>query len=175
MANDHDRYKVMYLLNMNHEPKHISELVGISYSTVLRYKREYERAAEDNAITELLNMPDAVLQEVMEIAQSRAPVVIDDELKSIAASVTGAQRLETHLQVTAETVSTRIRAMALTAEHAGELCDLAGALCAIQKAFFNPNQTQVLVQNNNNASPTQEKEVAADTYGELLNDKPKNL
>lgn len=159
---ENDKYKVISLLQNNVTPRDIVEQVDVSYSMVLRLKREYENAKLNNTLDQLIDTDKLLLAK------------IDDELSSVAnmkgsvAALTkgldGLERLSDELQKTALNINTRVNSLILSIETMSELEIAADILCKMQTAFLNKNMTQVNVQNNfGNDTPK---------YSQFLGDKP---
>lgn len=169
MSKEHDKYRALHMLSEHIAPKDIADSLDMSYAGVLKLKKEYENARETDSLKDLLNYPEAVLDEILDIAKAKSPVPVDDEVDLVKQGVQGAQMLQEDLQRTALYMSQRIRSLAGSTESTGEFCDLTESLCKLQTAFFNSNTTQVNIQNNVSSEGTQQK------YGGLLDDRPPHL
>ncbi len=169
--NDNTRYHALYYLAESMPPRQVADMVGISYSTALRYKKEYDDALEANTIKELLDFPAAVLEEFAQMIKADAPVTIDGETQAIVDGVKGMQVLQDDFQLTATLLSRRVRTLVMSVETPDDLLTLTECLAKLQNAFFNSNTVQIAVQQNNvGSAPDQRK-----NYGAFLNDRPKNI
>ncbi len=173
MSKDHDKYRALYLISQKLAPKEIAAELELSYSTVLRYKKEFDDAVLNETVNDLLDIPAAVLEDLFDVVRERAPVTIDAETNELTKSLSGLAKLQQDLQLTACGVTAKIRSMAMVADSAGELSDLTDSLCKIQTAFF-ATGTQVNIQNNLGGA-TGNPSAEEGTYGDLLNDKPAHL
>jgi len=161
------KYKIVSLLLNDETPSAIAKDLDISYNKVLRIQRELKQAQADNTVQEFVDLDTVMMEELIGIAADKAPDAISgavrDSLGDIAKAKTVMEALSDDMIVTAKTLTTRIKASAANVDTVGELDTLADALCKLQNAFFNKNQTQVNVQNNYG----QEAQ-----YGAFLDDKP---
>ena len=147
------KYRVISRLLNGEAPKDIDEA---SYATVLRWRRELEEAQQNDTVAELLQLDQAMFEQVLEgVEAATSPVILEDAkeaLTAISQAKSQAEALQTDLMATASHINTRIRNKALSTEHISELDMLTDALCKLQNAFFNKNSTQVNVQNNYDSS-----------------------
>jgi len=151
------------------EPKDISAEMEISYNKVLRLKREYEEAKQNNTVAEFIDVDNVVLDQALANVEANTPAellpAVDGAIADIKKTKSATDKLSEEMLATASHLNTRIRFLALSIEHVSELEGLTSALCALQVAFFNSNTTQVNVQNNyGDAGAT------ASEYGEFLGD-----
>ena len=167
-----EKYKIVSRLLNEDEPVAIAADLDVSVNKVRRLKRELSRAQADNKVQEFMNLEDAMFDELMEIANERAPDTIKDGVNEALMELKGVHSLMDALSqdmvCTAKFLSGRIRVAAATTQHVSELEILTEALCNMQTAFFNSNTTQVNVQNNYG-------EQQGSTYGDLLDDKPADI
>lgn len=161
------KYKIVSLLLNDETPLQISKALDVSYNKVLRYQRELNKAQDNNTVQEFIDLDSAMMQELMDGVAAKAPAAIAGEVSESMGNLAKAKGimdvLADDMATTAKMLTTRIKAAAANAEHVGDLDTLADALCKLQNAFFNKNQTQVNVQNNYGQEPQ---------YGAFLNDKP---
>lgn len=171
MDKNQEKYQIVSRLLNDESPELIAADLDVSINKVRRLKREFKKAQDDNTVQEFINLDEAMLKELMDIAKEKVPEAISDEadeaLTGLVTQHNLMDALSTDLQTTAKFLSSRIKATASTVQHASELEVLADALCKLQTAFFNSNTTQVNVQNNYG-------EQAGSPYGDLLSDKPQN-
>lgn len=163
-----EKYKIVSRLMNEEEPKVIAADMDVSYNKVLRLKRELKLATDAGKLQEFIDIDSAMMHELTEIAKEHVPDVIKSDageaLTKLAATKNTLEALSTEFQLSAKFLSNRIKTAASTADQPHELQTLAAALCDLQNAFFNKNQTQVNVQNNYGE--------ADNRYGSLLGDKP---
>jgi hypothetical protein len=171
VTKEQQKYKIVSLLLNGSAPKDIAEELDVPYSTVLRTNRELKESQDNNTMQEFLDMDAVLMGELMDAAVERTPEMLKDDMKSSLANLneakTGMEILSAELQITAKALVIKIKSLSMGIEHVSEIESLASALCQLQNAFFNKNQTQVNVQNNfgNEGSPK---------YGAFLSDKPSN-
>jgi len=125
-------------------PTETSELMGISYATALKLRRELLEAEKNDTILELFNLNDAALDILLEsIKRQLTPAIeafgigelIDKETVLLANGITGAKLLKEDLQTAASALVNKIKVAALAANNADTLLSLAEALCKLQIAF----------------------------------------
>lgn len=171
MDKEQEKYKIVSRLLNEEDPQVIANDMDVSVNKVRRLKRELKTAQERGELQDFMNLDEAMLKELMDIAKERVPVAIAEDadvaLSGIVTQHSLLDALSTDLQTTAKFLSNRIKAAAGNVQHASELEVLADALCKLQTAFFNSNATQVNVQNNYG-------EQQGSVYGDFLSDKPQN-
>lgn len=172
MTSDQLKYTCISRL-LNSEPKgEIAKLLEIPYTTVLRYSKELKEAQANGTLESLIDMDQVMLDSLVDQQRSLAPAGLANEVSSSLDAVKGAktilEALADDMQITAKTLTTKIKSLANGAENASEIDTLASALCDLQNAFFNKNTTQVNVQNNYDTGQPS-------TYGNFLDDKPNNI
>ena len=149
--NNQTRLIVLAHLKNGNKPADIAETMDISYSTVLKLKRELKEAEDRNAVLELFKLDEAALEILLEgVKDKLAPLadafkvgeLVTAELNDIKEEVKGGKLLSEELQDTASTLANQIKFAALAnASQADTLLILAEALCKIQNAFFTSNNT----------------------------------
>jgi len=161
--NDSQKYKVISLLQQNVEPKDIAEELDISYSAILRLRREFKEAKTNNTIDQLLDVDKVILSEVDDKLASLSDLGVNT--KSLTNGVEGLETLGVQFQQTATLINTQVKSLIMSIDHMSELEIAADILCKLQTAFLNKNMTQVNVQNNfgSDGSPK---------YTQFLGDKP---
>lgn len=151
------------------EPKIIAAELDVSYATVLRYKKDLEKAKLDNTLNELLDFSDpAELDSVIEALQDSDPLLQVADAKTLTSGVQGLQRLDEELQRTAMHINQKLRSLSLSTDSIGDLKIITDSVCALHTAFVNSNKTQINVQQNFGAN-------GEPKYGEFLSDKPPHL
>lgn len=167
-----EKYKIVSRLLNEEDAQSIANDLDVGYQKVLRLKRELKRAQEGNTMQEFMNLEEAMLDELMAIAKDNVPEAISEDaveaLQELKSTHSIMDALSQDMVCTAKFISGRIRVAAATTDHVSELEVLSEALCNLQVAFFNSNTTQVNVQNNYG-------EQQGSAYGDLLDDKPKNI
>lgn len=153
------KYKAIAKFSQDEDPKVIAADLEVSYTKILRWRREYEEAVANNTINELLDNSEEALALVSSTLVTEMPEA------EIVKGVTGLERLNSELQATAFALNNRIRLEAMKVEHMSELKDLTDCLCKIQDSFFNSKAVSVNVQNNYQAE-------GSPAYGEFLSDVP---
>ena len=161
MSNETEKYKILEQLHQGVSPQLIAEDLSVSYSKVLRFRREYEEAKLNDTLGELMKVDPALILEV-----GANLVGADEAVQELAKGVTALQALEQDFVDTAKFLSNRIRVSAGTIDHPSELVDLTDSLCKLNDSFFNKKTTQVNVQNNYGEGG------APSAYGAFLGDAP---
>lgn len=156
-------YRAVSRLEAGEDPQTVAKVLDISYSTVLRWNREYKAAKEQGHLDKLLDIDKLILATAAEGLGLPAEVV-QPAVKELTTGIKGLNQLQESLQMTALYLVQQIKSRAASIDHTSELTELTGALCELQNAFFNKNSTQVNVQNNF-GNPNQSR------YGNMLSDK----
>ena len=159
---DRAKYSVLSLLHQNQSPAEIADKLNVSYPAVLKLRREFEEAKDNNTVHELLNSYRVILPEVAE-ALSDLPEMAE-QVEEFQKAITGLDQLSEGLQKTAALINNRVKTMIGIVDSASELEYLTDIICKLQTSFINKNMTQVNVQNNfGNDTPK---------YTQFLGDKP---
>ncbi len=135
--------KAVSLLQQGISPLQIADELDISYSAVLKLKKEFELALENGAVDTLVSMEKVIVQEASEMLGLEG-----DEALTVIAGLTGLERLSCDLQNTALHINTRVRSLIMSTEHCSELETYAKIICSLQDSFMNKASTTVNVQNN---------------------------
>ena len=161
---DSAKYKVISLIQREVDAKEIADDVGVSYSGVLKLRREYQEAKVNGTIDSLLDTSRVLLEEVGQ-QLSDLPAV-DNAVAELTKGLTGLETLSNELQTTAIQLNTRVRSLMLSIDHMSELEAAADIVCKLQVAFVNKNGMQVNIQNNSGGDDGKPK------YTQFLGDKP---
>lgn len=165
------KYRIIGRLVNQESPKDIAAAEDVAYATVLRFKRTVDEAAANGKLSELLDIDQVMLDEILDAVVKDAPAPLKEEVGAIAAVVSNgkslSEQLSNELIISAKFINSRIRTMSSSAATPGELTVLVEALCCLQNAFFNKNLTQVNVQNNYGAENGQ-------PYNSFMSDKPQD-
>lgn len=154
LKSDNERKALGLLVDGQFTAKEIADDLGMSYSAVLRVQRQLDEAQANGEMQDLVKQAETELECV----------------EGTIVAATGMALLEKSVVASAMAISNRIRALAMSAESAGEIVDLTDAITKLNNSFFKDLRPQVQVQNT-----TITGEGAQVMYGDLLNDKPKNL
>ena len=151
------------------EPKIIAAELSVSYATVLRYKKEFDKAKLDNTLNDLLDFANAdELNTVIAAMHDNDPLLQATDATTLSNGVQGLQRLDEELQRTALHINQKLRSLSLSTDSIGDLKVITDSVCALHTAFINSNKTQINVQQNFGAD-------GEPKYGEFLSDKPPHL
>ena len=169
MNKDELKYKVFVRIHEGQEAAEIADDLSIPLSRVVRYRGEYKAAVAEGTLQKVINMDQAAIdmlgsELVRDLPKELQPDA-EATIEKIQNGKLGIDRLGMELQNTAIHLNNRIRTLSMSIEHVSEIVELSKALCEIQNAFFNKNQTQVNVQNNYG-------DQGSSGYGEFLGDKP---
>lgn len=161
------KLEVLAKLKEGTKPQVLVQDFGISYSRVLKWRRELKEAEETGTVNKLLQIDKIVLQRVAdevekEIQQlnivedepinEEIAVEIEGEVEKAVDSIKGLQLLDTSLQQAAILIIDKIKEKTIFVEETKDLYTLTEALAKLQNAFFNKPQTNVNILNNNNVS-----------------------
>lgn len=164
---DDQRFKIIGDLSSGITPQEIAETRDVAYATVLRIKRDFETAKNNNTLDQLVNMPEVLRSQLMETMKNNTPAelhgAVAGGMAEVAKQLDMATALQETLMATANKLSERIGILIMRVETPSELHVLADSLSILQNAFFNKALTQVNVQNNYG-------EGQANKYQEFLRD-----
>lgn len=165
---DETKYAIFADLASSIQPSEIAEVRKVPYATVLRLKREFDTARENNKLAELLDFNDIALKQLAAQTLANTPAELQDEvaqgLSTALEKLDLAKTLQSNLQSSANVLTERVNILARQVQTPGDLLILAEVLSLLQNAFFNKNLTQVNVQNNFG------QQAANGTYSEFLSD-----
>lgn len=149
--NNQTRLTVLAHLKNGKKPVDISEAMDVSYSTVIKLKKDLKEAEDRNAVLELFKLDKTALDLLLEaVKKQMMPIsdafemgeLVDDALDGIKGEVEAGKLLSEDFQDTAGTLANRIKMCALAnGSQADTLLVLAEALCKLQTAFFSSNNT----------------------------------
>jgi len=159
---DNQKYKAISLLEQELAPKDIADDLDLSYSAVLKLKKDFEQAKLNNTVDQLVNMDNVLLAEIAE----HSPIV-EQNLDRVTKGLDGLEILNTELQKTALQIVKRVNSLLMSSDMPSEIETYADIVCNMQTTFFNKNMTQVNVQNNFGSENT-----SASRYSQYLGDKP---
>jgi len=166
------KYNVVSRLINNQSVDEIANELEIPKTTVMRMRREFEKARANDQLHEFIDMDKVLLDQLTEQMIDNSPLHLQDDVIEHVAEIKQAKTLLDALSedmvITAKALTTRIKSMSSTIEHVSELEGLANALANLNKSFFQDQRTQVNVQNNFGG------ESPAASYGAFLSDKPSN-
>ena len=155
------KYKAISLLQQQKEPGEIADELDISYSGVLKLKKEFNESVLNGTLDALINTDKLVIQEAGEL------LGMEGEAKVLVQSLTGLEKLSVELQVTAMRLNQRISSLILSVEHPSELQTYAKIICDLNESFLNKASTTVNIQNNIGGDNAGTKH-----YGKYLSDAP---
>ena len=159
------KYEVLTKLQNGASISTLAEQYGISQAKILRWKREFKEAVENNDLNSILDVDRVVLgQLVDQVKENALTEEVGQAADKVLNGVDGLNKLSVELQTTASILNQRIKSLALSIESISELQMLTECLCSLQSSFFNKNLTQVNVQNNYGDNDN--------TYSSFLSDKP---
>ena len=162
--NDERMYKAISLVEAGKDKRVVSEELDISYSTVVRWCKEYQTAKIDGTIDKLLDLDKLIIAQAGALmALPGAEETINGKVEVLTKGLSGLDKLQVDLQSSATAINSRIKSLVMSSESTSELSELTDCLCALQNAFFNSKGVQVNIQNNVDGSSK---------YGSFLNDKP---
>lgn len=148
MSQPVDKLKLIGLahLKLGKKPKEVAELCEVNYAKALRWAKELLAAEKRNAVLDLFQMDELVLNSLLEMVQTDVSnavellgedsTIVGEVVKDIAKGAVGLQILETEFQDTAKTLNQQIKTLALIANEADTIVMLADALAKLQNSFF---------------------------------------
>lgn len=161
---DETKYKALSLLHAGDEPRAVSSKTEVPVFTVLKWKKELDKAVEEGHLNQLIDMDRVVLEKVIEgVVETSAE--LEEPAQELAESISSLDKLNTELHMTAMHINKQVKTLAIKSDSAPELLTLAEIICEIQKAFFNSQATNINVQNN-----FENRDSSA--YQAFLSDKP---
>lgn len=167
VRDDKTYYAALARLENGESPQTIADTLGVSYASVLRWRREFAEAKDAGNLDKLIDMDSLILATAA--AGIEAPQVMKEEaIANLTRSMSGLQMLQESMQTTALYLVQQIKSQASRVEHVSELVELSNGLCALNNSFFNSNKTQVNVQNNYTTPGEGGK------YGNFLSDEPRD-
>ena len=140
----------------------ISDELSIPYSRILKWKREYEVAERNGQIEQFINVEDYALQEIAD----KSTIDMSSEINRLAAIKSKNVRLQENLLNTAETLTAKIKLLAMGAECAEDIESYVASICKLQEAFFKQNQAFINIDARTGDS--------GKPYGMFLGDKPQD-
>lgn len=151
------KFEIITRLLNGENASDLSASTGVSYPTILRYKRELKEAQENDSVEKLVGLEKSVLTELIGEVKKKAEStmlmpIVEDMLEKVEINASTLVNLQDEFKHTASVLNTRIRLATAVVTHVSELEVLTDALCKLQNAFFNKNTTQVNVQNNYDAT-----------------------
>lgn len=164
-VDEQTKYEILTQLHNGASASNLSAKYDISVAKILRWKKEFKDAVENNDLNSVVNVDKVVLGQLVDKVKDGA---LTEEVKETASTVQqgieGLQKLQTDLQTTAGVLNSRIKSLSLSIDTISELQMLTECLCSLQNSFFNKNLTQVNVQNNYGNEDNK--------YSTFLSDKP---
>lgn len=131
-------------LKNNTTPADTAEIMGISYVSALKLRKELFAAEKHDTILELFKLNKAALNILLEsVTKQLTPAIeafnigelVESEVRDLAKSINGAQILNIELQAAALALTNKITQVAIIANNADTLLNLAKAICELQAVF----------------------------------------
>ncbi len=154
-----NRDKVFISLSQGKDMNDIAEEIDVTYSTVLRYRKEYEIAEREGKLDLILSQDAALIEQIAN--------ELPTDTTNMVRSLKGLEKLSENMQLSAELILVKLKTVVSNVgpDDVNDLACASKILCDLQNAFFNRNSVNVNVQNNN-------FDAGQSTYGEFLSDKP---
>ena len=158
---DDKKHEVFTRLLKEQEPRAIADELDVSYTGVLRLKKELSAAKLAGNLDAVMDVDRSIIEEAaasLDLDPTRAT--------DLAKGLDGLENLNTSLQATAMQITTRVNSLILSTEHISELEACADIICALQTAFLGKPGVQLNIQNNmggGNGTPK---------YNQFLSDTP---
>lgn len=154
---DHKVYKELAL---NRPAKDIAADLDMSYSAVLRLKKQYNEAKLQGTLNQLMQVERTVLEHAAEEIGA-SPEVAHELTKGL----NGLETLSEALQKTALQINTKVQSYVLSADP-HELGQYAEIIALLQKSFLGKDQVNIQVNNGGGG------ENQSQAYRAFLGDKP---
>ena len=137
----------------------IATSLGLGYTTVLKYKKEYDIAEKEGKL-------DLILSQDLKLIDHIAGELPEDASEFMD-KIKGLDRLNVNMQLSAELILVKLKTVIANVgpDDVVDLMSCTKLLCDLQNSFFNNNSVNVNVQNNNFDS-------GESGYKEYLSDKP---
>ena len=145
MINEQTRILALAHLHNGMKPADVGELVGISYASALKLRKELHAAQEKDQILELFKLNEAALGLLMEgVKKQLTPAIeafgvgelVEEETTHITNGIESGKLLDQEFQDSARALSNKIMLASVSANNADTLLTLSKALCELQRAFF---------------------------------------
>lgn len=127
------------------KPADVADIVGISYASALKLKKELHAAEQRSTVLQLFKLDKAALNILLEsVKKQLTPAIeafdvgelVNEEVDKITNGVDGGKLLNQEFQDSASAIANKITTAALTASNAETILLLSKALCELQRAFF---------------------------------------
>jgi hypothetical protein len=137
----------------------IATSLQLGYTTVLKYKKEYDIAEKEGKLDLILSQDLKLIEHISGELPEDASEFMD--------KIKGLDRLNVNMQMSAELILVKLKTVIANVgpDDVVDLMSCTKLLCDLQNAFFNKNSVNVNVQNNNFDS-------GESGYKEYLSDKP---
>lgn len=146
-------------LNQGKSPKEVSQELNIPYATILKWRREFNEAQEEDKLRTVINVDSQVINKISQtVKQDLAKVdpelgeLVDETLEKLE----GAKMLDLKVQNTALELTNKINEAINRPNLAvGEIRVLTESLATIQNSFFNKatvNNLNLIGQDTNGKS-----------------------
>ncbi len=125
-------------------PANTAKLMGISYSTALKLRKELVEAEKHNTILKLFKLNEASLNILLEsVTKQLIPAIeafgigelVKEEVTTLTSGINGAKVLNRELQAAASVLTNKIIQVAVIATTSDTILSLAKALAELQVAF----------------------------------------
>jgi len=142
---ENNRLLALAKLKLGVKPKLVADECGISYGQALQLKKDLETAEERNAVHTLVNMEEAVFEELIgtvrqSLAVSAQTIGMEGELVTeldkIDDSLKATELLQKEMTDSAMQLAIKIRQLTLTSTSSDTILVLSEALSKLQAAFF---------------------------------------
>jgi hypothetical protein len=127
------------------KPADAADLMGISYATCLKLRKELEAAEKKNKILQLFSLDEAALDILLEsVTKQLKPAIeafdigelVEVEVQDLKERVDGGSLLNQELQSAGSALANKIKQTATIATSADTILSLAKALCELNNSFF---------------------------------------
>ena len=160
MSDDAIKLDVFKRLNDGDKIADLVMTLGIAYPTLLKYRKEFEIAKENNNLNALLNIKPVMLERIAnELTKEIQDLTTDDverdalegDVTRVISEIDGYNTLNLEVTDAAVKLTKRISVLSGGAVEAKEISLLTEALTKIQVAFFNKSGNFVQINNSSDA------------------------
>ena len=155
---DEVRTKIEAELKLGKPPKELAEKYGVSYGTILGWRKKLDAAKFDADVDAVVEVDPHVLHTVAEEVKSKAPEVLKKEVDKLVNSVTSLERLNQKMHELAFKALEHVEAKLCEDISTKELQVLSGIIRDLYTSFNSKNVTNVNVLNSTTIS-TEKREI----------------
>lgn len=151
------KFQIISLLEESKQAREISELLDITYTSVLNFKRQYEKAKNSGQMKSFIDIDKYV------VYKAQKDMNMIHFSGSLTEEKTKLDFLKDNLQNTAHTITSKINNLILEGLEMSDLKIASDIISSLHTSFLVKNMNQVNIQNNFDKSENID-------YANMLND-----